>query len=110
MITDDVLRQILIDHGLCIKLSEKFRYDYSLLWRSLFVGDVATIERIGTSWGIAANNSDMLASVRSHAVVPFFVELTRCYNRPRCYDHIDCESNERSPLPLRRRLTSNRPD
>ena len=56
--------QVLIDHGLCIELSEKFRYDYSLLWRSLFVGDVATIERIGTSWGIAANNSDMLASVR----------------------------------------------
>lgn len=54
---------VLIDHGLCIRLGEQFRHDYSLLWRSLFVGDVAEIERIGVSWGIAKNNSDMLASV-----------------------------------------------
>lgn len=53
---------VLIDHGLCIPLSESFRQDYSLLWRSLFVGDVGTIERIGQSWGIRKDNADMLAS------------------------------------------------
>lgn len=53
---------VLIDHGLCIPLDPSFRHDYSLLWRSLFVGDIAEIERIGQSWGIAKDNSDMLAS------------------------------------------------
>lgn len=85
---------VVIDHGLCIPLSEQFRSDYrcvpllrlsiflhfhtvttmilkltpllpptnSLLWRSLFVADLPTIERIAVSWGIAAENSDMLAS------------------------------------------------
>lgn len=53
---------VIIDHGLCIPLSEQFRSDYALLWRSLFVVDLPTIERIAVQWGISAENSDMLAS------------------------------------------------
>lgn len=51
---------VLIDHGLYITMSDDFRRDYSLLWRSLFVMDTDTIDRITKSWGIA--NSDMFAS------------------------------------------------
>ena len=64
------LLQILIDHGLYIPLSDTFRQEYwcvhrfvhvfsvlttphSLLWRSLFVADIATIEKIAKGWGIA---------------------------------------------------------
>jgi aarF domain-containing kinase len=54
---------VLIDHGLYIPLSEEFRHDYCLLWRSLFVADLSTIERIAQKWGIAKENSDMFASM-----------------------------------------------
>lgn len=50
----------LIDHGLYIQLPEKFRRDYCELWRSLFVLDTASIDRIAQGWGIA--NSDLFAS------------------------------------------------
>ncbi|EJU01669.1 ABC1-domain-containing protein [Dacryopinax primogenitus] len=51
---------ILIDHGLYIPLSEKFRHEYSLLWRSLFAMDTDTVDQIAKAWGIG--NSDMFAS------------------------------------------------
>ncbi|PLW34527.1 hypothetical protein PCANC_19231 [Puccinia coronata f. sp. avenae] len=67
----------LIDHGLYIHLPEKFRRDYCELWRSLFVLDTASIDRIARGWGIA--NSDLFASatlmrpfkVRKHGAGPF---------------------------------------
>lgn len=44
---------ILIDHGLYIPMSKKFREQYCTLWRSLFVLDIPSIERIAKEWGIA---------------------------------------------------------
>lgn len=35
----------------------------SLLWRSLFVGDIPTIENIIQQWGIAKENSELFASM-----------------------------------------------
>ncbi|ORY56562.1 ABC1 family-domain-containing protein [Leucosporidium creatinivorum] len=54
---------VLIDHGLYVELPEQFRHQYSLLWRSLFVGDISTIESIVESWGIAKENSEIFASL-----------------------------------------------
>lgn len=50
----------LIDHGLYISLPDQFRRDYCELWRSLFVLDTESIDRIAKGWGIA--NSDLFAS------------------------------------------------
>lgn len=52
-----------MDHGLYIELPEKFRQDYSLLWRSLFIADIPTIQRIALSWGIAKENTDLFSSM-----------------------------------------------
>ena len=54
---------VLIDHGLYVEMSEEFRHQYCLLWRSLFVGDVKTIEDIAVAWGIRRQNSDIFASL-----------------------------------------------
>jgi len=54
---------VLIDHGLYVELPEKFRHEYCLLWRSLFVGDVKSIENIAVNWGIRRENSDIFASL-----------------------------------------------
>ncbi|GAA5840258.1 hypothetical protein JCM9279_002327 [Rhodotorula babjevae] len=54
---------VLIDHGLYVEMSEEFRHQYCLLWRSLFVGDVKSIEDIAVSWGIRRQNSDIFASL-----------------------------------------------
>lgn len=54
---------IFIDHGLYVDLPETFRHQYCLLWRSLFVGDVKSIEDIAVSWGIRRQNSDIFASL-----------------------------------------------
>ncbi|GAA5902400.1 hypothetical protein JCM5296_003131 [Sporobolomyces johnsonii] len=54
---------VLIDHGLYVEMPDQFRHDYCLLWRSLFTGDVATIENIAVSWGIKKQNSDIFASL-----------------------------------------------
>lgn len=51
---------VLIDHGLYVDLTPSFRRQYSELWRSLFVLDTDTIERIAHSWGIA--NANLFAS------------------------------------------------
>ena len=47
---------VLIDHGLYIPLSNDFRRQYCELWRSLFVMDTTTIDRISRDWGIADSN------------------------------------------------------
>lgn len=52
---------VLIDHGLYIQMSPKFRKEYALFWRSLMTFDNATIARITKEeWGI--NAPDMFAS------------------------------------------------
>lgn len=52
---------VLIDHGLYIQMSPKFRKEYALFWRSLMTFDNATIARITRDeWGI--NAPDMFAS------------------------------------------------
>jgi len=51
---------VIIDHGLYVELTDEFRRDYSLLWKSLFVMDTPTIERIASGWGFGS--PDMFAS------------------------------------------------
>lgn len=52
---------VLVDHGLYITLSEKFKREYSTLWRSLFVLDIPKIEETARAWGVTFD-SDMFAS------------------------------------------------
>ncbi|GAA5824720.1 hypothetical protein JCM3770_003081 [Rhodotorula araucariae] len=54
---------VLVDHGLYVDLPEAFRHEYCLLWRSLFVGDVKSIEDIAVKWGIRRQNADIFASL-----------------------------------------------
>lgn len=51
---------VLIDHGLYIQMSPKFRHDYALFWKSLMTFDNATIGEIVKGWGI--NSPDLFAS------------------------------------------------
>ncbi|KAK3697344.1 hypothetical protein LTR37_017489 [Vermiconidia calcicola] len=52
---------VLIDHGLYIQMTPKFRKEYALFWRSLMTFDNETIGRITKDeWGI--NAPDMFAS------------------------------------------------
>ncbi|KAH7343966.1 putative mitochondrion protein [Rhizoctonia solani] len=62
---------VLIDHGLYVTLSEKFRKEYATLWRSLFVGDLEAIENIAEDWGIRKGNANLFSSailLRPHRV------------------------------------------
>ena len=51
---------VLIDHGLYVHMTPKFRREYSLFWRSLMTLDNATIAKVCDEWGIKA--ADMFAS------------------------------------------------
>ncbi|KAI5777367.1 ABC1 domain protein [Geopyxis carbonaria] len=51
---------ILLDHGLYITTTPKFRHEYALFWKSLLTFDNATIQKVADSWGIG--NSDLFAS------------------------------------------------
>lgn len=51
---------VLIDHGLYVYTSSKFRSQYSQLWQSLFLFDRQTIQSIMRSWGIGSE--DLFAS------------------------------------------------
>ncbi|KAJ1551591.1 hypothetical protein HK096_007512 [Nowakowskiella sp. JEL0078] len=51
---------VLLDHGLYIRCSEKFRHEYALLWKSLFLRDTETLVEIGKAWGI--QDIDIFAS------------------------------------------------
>ncbi len=51
---------MLIDHGLYVYMSEKFRQEYSLFWKSLMTFDNKTIANITREWGIKA--ADLFAS------------------------------------------------
>lgn len=54
------LQMVVIDHGLYISEPEKFREQYCLFWKSLFLNDLATIRKISADWGVGA--PDLLAS------------------------------------------------
>jgi aarF domain-containing kinase len=51
---------VLLDHGLYITTTPKFRHQYALFWKSLFTFDNATIGQVASEWGIG--NSDLFAS------------------------------------------------
>lgn len=54
------LQMVVIDHGLYISEPEKFREQYCLFWKSLFLNDFETIRSISSEWGVGA--PDLLAS------------------------------------------------
>ncbi|KAK1825767.1 putative abc1 family protein [Podospora conica] len=51
---------VLIDHGLYVYMSEKFRREYGLFWKSLMTFDNRQIAAITEEWGIKA--ADLFAS------------------------------------------------
>ncbi|KAI9719201.1 MAG: hypothetical protein M1828_006294 [Chrysothrix sp. TS-e1954] len=51
---------VLIDHGLYIHMTPKFRHEYALFWKSLMTFDNKTIGDIVRGWGI--NSPDLFAS------------------------------------------------
>ncbi len=51
---------VLIDHGLYVYMSDKFRHEYGLFWKSLMTFDNKTIAEITNEWGIKA--ADLFAS------------------------------------------------
>lgn len=51
---------VLIDHGLYVYMSEKFRHEYSVFWKALMTFDNKTIAEITKEWGIKA--ADLFAS------------------------------------------------
>lgn len=51
---------VLLDHGLYITTTPKFRHQYALFWKSLFTFDNDTIATIAGEWGIG--NADLFAS------------------------------------------------
>ncbi|KAF9986827.1 hypothetical protein BGZ65_006121 [Modicella reniformis] len=51
---------LLLDHGLYMRESEEFRKQYCLFWKSLFLLDKSTIQKISRLWGVG--DSQMLAN------------------------------------------------
>ncbi|KAH8661868.1 ABC1 family-domain-containing protein [Xylariales sp. PMI_506] len=51
---------VLIDHGLYVYMTPKFKHQYSLFWKSLMTFDNSTIAQITEEWGIRA--PDLFAS------------------------------------------------
>jgi aarF domain-containing kinase len=52
---------VLIDHGLYVYMSDKFRREYAIFWKALMTFDNDTIGKITREWGIKA--ADLFASV-----------------------------------------------
>lgn len=52
---------VMIDHGLYIQESEKFRLEYCRLWEALFMLDIPTMTEICKEWGI--HDANMFASI-----------------------------------------------
>ncbi|KAI8089403.1 ABC1 family-domain-containing protein [Halteromyces radiatus] len=52
---------ILVDHGLYVQESEKFRIQYCKLWQALFMLDLKTMTEICSEWGI--HDVNMFASI-----------------------------------------------
>ncbi|CAO3601147.1 unnamed protein product [Absidia cylindrospora] len=55
------VRVVLVDHGLYVEESERFRQQYCKLWQSLFMLDLNTMSDICSEWGI--HDVDMFASI-----------------------------------------------
>ncbi|CAD8165848.1 unnamed protein product [Paramecium pentaurelia] len=53
---------VLLDFGLCIKLENQFRLDYSEFWTSIFLQDFTKLKQIVRKWGIG--NEEMFASMQ----------------------------------------------
>lgn len=53
---------VLIDHGLYVTLSDKFRKEYAELWRAIFTVDMKTLDKITAAWGMGAGSSELFAS------------------------------------------------
>lgn len=51
---------VLIDHGLYVYMSPKFKHQYALFWKSLMTFDNETISEITKEWGV--NAPDLFAS------------------------------------------------
>ncbi|PNP82487.1 hypothetical protein FNYG_04196 [Fusarium nygamai] len=51
---------VLIDHGLYVYMSSKFRNEYATFWKALMTFDNKTISRVTEAWGIKA--ADLFAS------------------------------------------------
>lgn len=51
---------VLIDHGLYVYMSPKFRHEYGTFWKALMTFDNTTVARITEEWGIKA--ADLFAS------------------------------------------------
>lgn len=52
---------VLIDHGLYVTTSPKFRRDYAVFWKSMFLNDFDTLKTVVSSWGI--NDVSIFASI-----------------------------------------------
>ncbi|KAI8063240.1 ABC1 family-domain-containing protein [Gongronella butleri] len=52
---------ILIDHGLYVQESKKFRLNYCRLWQALYMFDLKTVADISSQWGIY--DAEMFASL-----------------------------------------------
>ncbi|CAO1628519.1 unnamed protein product [Parajaminaea phylloscopi] len=53
---------VLIDHGLYVELSDKFRQEYAQLWKAIFTVDLGVLERITRDWGMGQGSSELFAS------------------------------------------------
>jgi len=53
---------VLLDHGLYVKASEKFRKDYCKLWVAMVLMDTDAVRDVCSSWGVA--DSDFFASMQ----------------------------------------------
>ena len=51
---------VLLDHGLYVRVGERFRRQYAELWRALLAADWDTVERVTTAWGVGT--PDLFAS------------------------------------------------
>ncbi|KAJ3120825.1 hypothetical protein HK098_004223 [Nowakowskiella sp. JEL0407] len=55
---------VLLDHGLYIHCTEKFRHEYALLWKSVFTNDTENIRKVAKGWGI--NDTEMFSQSTMH--------------------------------------------
>ncbi|TAQ85229.1 hypothetical protein B7494_g6446 [Chlorociboria aeruginascens] len=51
---------VLIDHGLYVNMTPKFRHEYCRFWKAILTFDNATLSEITTAWGVKA--PDLFAS------------------------------------------------
>ncbi|RNF03210.1 putative ABC transporter [Trypanosoma rangeli] len=53
---------VLLDFGMCCPETERFRVEYALLFKSIVLGDMVTMRKIVTSWGII--DPEVFASIQ----------------------------------------------